>query len=37
MHWSPSELLAMPLDELLQWHGLAIERYNRMNNSGDGQ
>ena len=26
-HWGPSEMNAMTLDELIQWHELALERY----------
>lgn len=25
-HWPPSEMAAMPLDEILNWHTLAKER-----------
>nr|WP_082430924.1 GpE family phage tail protein [Novosphingobium sp. KN65.2] len=30
-HWPLSELLAMDLEELIMWSGLAIERWNTMN------
>ena len=29
-HWGPAELAAMPLDELLDWQRLAVQRWKRM-------
>lgn len=29
-HWPLSEMLALPLEDLLHWRELAIERWNRM-------
>lgn len=30
-HWSPSELAALDLEELITWRDLAVDRWNRMN------
>lgn len=30
-HWPPSELVAMDVEELLMWSGLAVDRWNTMN------
>lgn len=30
-HWGPDVMNPMSLDELLKWHRLAIDRWNRMN------
>lgn len=29
-HWSPDVLGAMPLEELLKWQGLAVDRFEKM-------
>lgn len=28
-HWPPSEMNAMEIDELMDWHERALERHNR--------
>lgn len=29
-HWGPDVLDAMPLEQLAEWHGMAVDRWNRM-------
>lgn len=30
-HWGPDVLEAMELEDLVHWHTLAVDRWNRMN------
>lgn len=30
-HWQPSELKALDMDELVEWHGRAISFWNKAN------
>lgn len=32
-HWAPDMLEAMSLEDLVHWHGLAVDRWNRMNST----
>lgn len=34
-HWPPSVMDPMDLGELIHWHGIAVDRWNRMH--GDGK
>lgn len=30
-HWSPADMDPMPVEDLMMWRGLAVERWNRVN------
>lgn len=30
VHWPPSEMAAMALDEFITWHQRLVERHNRL-------
>ena len=30
-HWPLDQLLALPLDQLVKWHGIALDRWKAMN------
>lgn len=36
-HWPLSDLRALEIDDLLMWHDLAIDRWNRMWGNGEKQ
>ncbi|MPT48037.1 MAG: GpE family phage tail protein [Sphingobium sp.] len=31
LHWPPEKLFEMEWEELMLWHGLAVERWNKVN------
>lgn len=33
-HWPPSVFDTMDLAELVRWHGIAVDRWNRMHGEG---
>jgi len=35
-HWSLASLEALPLDRLLHWRELAVDRWNTMQGKADG-
>lgn len=36
LHWQRSELVALELDELIRWHGIAVATWNRLNRTEKG-
>lgn len=34
-HWPPDILLPLPLEDLVWWHGLAVDTWNRMHRTED--
>ena len=35
-HWQRSELVALEIDELINWHGHAVATWNRLNRTEKG-
>lgn len=35
-HWPLSDLAALPLDQLVKWHGVAVDWWNRVNRQDKG-
>jgi hypothetical protein len=35
-HWPPSEMAAMELDELQDWHAKALDRWEKINRAEHG-
>ncbi len=36
-HWSPSDMAAMDILDLIEWRGRAVTRWNKMNEGKGGR